>query len=130
VKGIELPINILVIVAIAVIVLLGIIALYFTGFGPFSGATALEGIKNSACRQLVQTYNCAGTTTAASITITNFDANNDGAINGAVTFGTWGVAANCNAAATSADNLASLCQCRYGRTTEAACRQMCGCPGV
>jgi hypothetical protein len=50
VKGVELPINILVVVAIAVIVLLGLVALYFIGFNPFSVTTALEAAKNNACR--------------------------------------------------------------------------------
>ena len=49
-KGVELPINILVIVAIAVIVLLGLVALYFIGFNPFSTTTALDSTKNSGCR--------------------------------------------------------------------------------
>ena len=49
-KGVELPINILVVVAIAVIVLLGLVALYFIGFNPFSVTTAVESAKNNACR--------------------------------------------------------------------------------
>jgi len=53
VKGVELPINILVVVAIAVIVLLGLVALYFIGFNPFSVSAGLEAIKNDGCRQLM-----------------------------------------------------------------------------
>lgn len=49
-KGVELPINILVVVAIAVIVLLGLVALYFIGFNPFSVTTALDAAKNTGCR--------------------------------------------------------------------------------
>ena len=49
-KGVELPINILVVVAIAVIVLLGLVALYFIGFNPFSVTSALEATKNQGCR--------------------------------------------------------------------------------
>ena len=49
-KGVELPINILVVVAIAVIVLLGLVALYFIGFNPFSVTTALDATKNTGCR--------------------------------------------------------------------------------
>lgn len=49
-KGIELPINILVVVAIAVIVLLGLVALYFIGFNPFSNTTALNAVKSDGCR--------------------------------------------------------------------------------
>ncbi len=124
-KGIELPINILVIVAIAVIVLLGMIALYFTGWGPFAGATSLEGIKNTACRQLVQTSNCG--ISSWTILVSNFDANKDGNINPLV--GAAYPAGACPIAGTG-DNLAQLCLCYYSRTKEAECRTLCGCPGV
>ena len=53
-KGIELPINILVIVAIAVIVLLGMVALYFAGWTPFSSSLSYQSVKNTACEQLVR----------------------------------------------------------------------------
>jgi amino acid transporter len=58
VKGVELPINILVVVAIAVIVLLGLVALYFVGFNPFSVTTALEATKNSGCREYMNRQTC------------------------------------------------------------------------
>lgn len=54
VKGIELPINILVIVAVAIIVLLGVIALFysswFTGTGPVSSQSAVTSACNQASR--------------------------------------------------------------------------------
>jgi hypothetical protein len=54
VKGIELPINILVIVAVAIIVLLGVIALFysswFTSTGPVSSQSAISAGCNSASR--------------------------------------------------------------------------------
>jgi len=56
VKGVELPINILVVVAIAVIVLLGLVALYFIGFNPFSVSAGIESIKNDACRRYINQY--------------------------------------------------------------------------
>ena len=49
-KGVELPINILVVVAIAVIVLLGLVALYFIGFNPISVTVSLDSAKNNNCR--------------------------------------------------------------------------------
>ena len=52
-KGVELPINILVVVAIAVIVLLGLVAMYFLGVNPFFGAAGVEAVKNDGCRKLV-----------------------------------------------------------------------------
>ena len=61
-KGIELPINILVVVAIAVIVLLGLVALYFIGFNPFSGSVGIESVKNQGCRLLLnQNPPCSNT---------------------------------------------------------------------
>ena len=46
-KGVELPINILVVVAIAVIVLLGMVALYLIGFNPISVTTAQDAANMS-----------------------------------------------------------------------------------
>jgi len=76
-KGVELPINILVIVAIAVIVLLGLVALYFTGFGPFSATAGIEAVKNQACTELNPRAGC--TSDVATITV-NYDVNGDGDI--------------------------------------------------
>jgi hypothetical protein len=107
VKGVELPINILVIVAIAVIVLLGLVALYFVGFNPFSTTAGLEGIKNKACQDLVQTNNCGVSTTTIQV---NYDVNGDDVVG-------------------STDTLDLLCSKYYSRTTEAACKGLCSCPG-
>ena len=122
-KGVELPINILVIVAIAVIVLLGLIALYFVGWGPFAGVAGLEGVKNEACRELVQGQNCGVET--LTITISNFDADGDGSNDPTQVF-TWTAPDN----STDGDNLAALCYYRYARTSDAACKTLCNCPGV
>jgi len=121
--SIGLPINILVIVAIAVIVLLGLIALYFVGWGPFAGTAGLEGIKNSACRVLVQGNNCAVET--STITISNFDADGDGSNDPASGFN-WNTPNNI----VEGDNLAALCYYQYARTSDAACKTLCNCPGV
>jgi len=105
-KGVELPINILVIVAIAVIVLLGLVALYFVGFNPFSTTAGLEGIKNKACQQLVQASNCNVATSTIPV---SYDVLADG------------LATN--------DFLDAFCAEYYGRPTEAACKALCSCPG-
>jgi hypothetical protein len=57
-KGIELPINVLVIVAIAVIVLLGLVVLYFIGFNPFSGSVSLTSLKSQGCSNFTLNYDC------------------------------------------------------------------------
>ena len=67
-KGIELPINILVVVAIAVIVLLGLVALYFIGFNPFSNTTALNAAKSSGCRLYMNQAPACSNWTAFNVT--------------------------------------------------------------
>jgi hypothetical protein len=57
-KGIELPINILVIVAIAVIVLLGLVALYFIGSDPFNKGISISSLKNVGCGNFTLAYDC------------------------------------------------------------------------
>jgi len=112
VKGVELPINILVIVAIAVIVLLGLIALYFVGWGPFAGAAGLEGVKNAACRELVQENRC-NLTTLSLIPTPNFDADKDGTP---------------GETAAAGDNLDNLCEKYFNYPDDADCGRLCGCP--
>ena len=56
-KGLELPVNILVVIAVAVIVLLGVTALYLAGFGPFAATTNVQTAWSSACNAVVA--NCA-----------------------------------------------------------------------
>jgi hypothetical protein len=100
----------LVIVAIAVIVLLGMVALYFAGWSPFSGSLSIQAAKNSACEELVR--NGCGSTTSV---IVQFDVDVSGT------------------AGDSGDTLQLLCQEYYGvaedsPTAVADCRDICGCP--
>lgn len=115
-KGVELPINVLVIVAIAVIVLLGLIALYFLGFGPFSELAGRESIKNNACVQ----YNQGGCTKSTKLQSVNYDVDKDGTITPAE------------------DNLYTLATTYYGCTddttttadeAETCAKRLCACPG-
>ena len=134
-KGISLPINVLVIIAIAVIILLALVALYFTGFGPFSTAVGLEGIRGENCRKLAQEQRCAEQTW--NIDVVGFDANQDNALTAGATWDWAGFATAlaaedtsdfCGLDATSSnDNLAALCGCYYNIDTESACRRLCGC---
>ena len=57
-KGVELPVNVLVIVAIAVIVLLGLVALFMGGFGGFAGSVESTQAWSNACGNVLA--NCAG----------------------------------------------------------------------
>jgi hypothetical protein len=102
-KGIELPVNVLVIVAIAVIVLLGLVVLYFIGFNPFSGSISLTSLKNAGCSNFSLNFDCGsrgGMTTAGIVLPDN----------------SYGYT-----------NLLALCQGQLGAANEAACRQVCGC---
>lgn len=78
-KGLELPINILVIVALAIMVLLGIFALFMGGFGTSSTGLTLEAAKTQGCQQLIRTGKCGIWDGAKNLTI-NFDSNQDGNI--------------------------------------------------
>jgi len=76
-KGLELPINVLVLIAVAVIVLLGIVALYFTGFLGPSGQVTLSTVTSTACGSW-QRQNYPD---ASNIEISNYDANGDNSLN-------------------------------------------------
>jgi hypothetical protein len=69
VKGIELPINILVVVAVAVIVLLGVVALYFSGWFSGTAPMTLEAAKAQACN-IASRQGCGvGVDTLVTITV-------------------------------------------------------------
>jgi hypothetical protein len=114
-KGVELPINVLVIIVIAVIVLLAIVAVYFAGWTPYASSAGVDAIKNDACRKM--SYDCSKDPTT--IEITNFDVDGDGSS---------GVDAS-GAPIDTGDNLQELCETYYdvGPTDLDACRRLCGC---
>jgi len=102
-KAVELPINVLVIVAIAVIVLLGIVVLYFIGFQPFSESISITSLKNVGCSNFSLNYDCGsrgGVTTDDIILPAN----------------SYGVT-----------NLLDLCTQKFGAADDAECRVVCGC---
>ena len=114
VKGVELPINILVIVAIAVIVLLGLVALYFTGFGPFSATAGIEAVKNQACTELNPRAGCTQSTDSIAV---GYDVDGDGTVDTAIP---------------TADNFTGFANRFYGcsMTDNGACaKRVCSCPG-
>jgi hypothetical protein len=109
-KGVELPINVLVIVVIAVIVLLAVVAVYFTGWTPYASSAEVETVKNDVCRQLVMGHSC--NEDPDQIEITNFDADMSGTID-------------------SNDDLQDLCDNYYGTLGDVdACKALCGCGEV
>lgn len=110
-KGLELPVNILVVIAVAVIVLLGITALYLAGFTPFGTSISTQSAWNAACQNVVASCSYYDTTDRLNDIVTIIDADGDG----------------------SNDDLMQLCQFLHKNATptsnEAAnCRRACGCP--
>lgn len=104
-KGVELPVNVLVIIAIAVIVLLGLIVLL--SFGTAGANPILIALdKGPACQQ----YNCGASATADSILVKR-DISGDGKVD-------------------TDDNLAKLCSSSgscSAAATEAEVQAWCGC---
>jgi hypothetical protein len=103
-RGVELPINVLVIVVIAVIVLLAVVAVYFAGWTPYASSAGTDAIKNDLCRRL--SYDCSKDPTTIP---SNFDVGDDGS--------------------TANDNLQGLCEVYYDITPADldGCRRLCGC---
>lgn len=125
-KGVELPINTIVILVIALIILLAILALFFSVWRPGVGGITLEAAKNNACQMLIST-GCGDTN---SIIVKDFDADEDGNLGTAETGSgwTWGTSVCGGAVSNNGDNLASLCACQYGKSDEDACKTICNCP--
>ncbi len=119
-KGIELPISTLVIIALVLLVLLGVLSLWMSGWVGGAGSISVEAAKNSGCSLLMRNYQTCASVNPASIIydstnpccygIVDYDVNQDG------TTGTPGV-----------DTLQALCGRYYGAPTASDCRKVCGC---
>jgi len=127
-KAIELPINTLIVIILAIIVLVAVIALFYTGLTPKVVISSKNALDNACMRMLNFKCNIDSNT----ILINNFDADNDGT-SGDVGSWTWGTS-NCGGnLIDNGDNLASLCACYYqisGATPEEAernCKSLCQC---
>ena len=124
-KGLELPINALIIIVVAVIVMIALIAMFYPAFLSGSSTVTLETAKSQACKALVEGNNC-NTTQAVlwNIYVYGFDADKDGTNNPGPNTG-----ANCQTS-TSQDNLYMLCKCHFQidpATDASSCRKLCGC---
>jgi len=129
-KGLELPINALIIIVLAVIVLISIILLFTTGIKlPQNVITAQTALSN-ACLLLYNNFNCAKSTN--SIVLNDFDADQDGSVGTLETGSGWTWGDSCNPSPPAdGDNLASLCACYFqvsGSGAEANCKKLCECP--
>jgi hypothetical protein len=112
-KGAELPINVLIILALAVIVLIAVLLMFYTPFSTGSSTVSLDTAKSQACHSLISGYGCSTTVDLKLIAVYNYNADDDA--NG-----------NMN---TLQDNLQALCEHKYQipATDTAACRKLCGC---
>jgi len=123
-KGLELPINTLIIIVIGLVILLALIAVLFGGFNIARPQMSLETAKNDACRQL-STMGCDYG--YALIPINSFDANRDNKMNPSGSFA-GDINSDCGTLATSGDNLATLCLCYYNFVEDKDCKKnVCGC---
>jgi hypothetical protein len=122
-KGLELPINVLIIVAIAIIVLIALVAMFYPNFKNSSITVNSDIYKSSAC-QIMMDRQCAPS--PSEITIANFDADQDGQQDSGSVW-TFGTSKCRDKAGTGKDNLASLCECYYSITNENSCKALCGC---
>jgi len=104
-KGIELPVNVLVIIVIAVIVIIALVAL-LTGGIPLLGPVQVSAVFNAGCTSLQD----QGCTNSAAIHV-NLDVADPKGID-------------------AADTLLVLCQTKYGALDDAACKKLCKCPGT
>ncbi len=103
-KGIELPINTLIILAVVIIVLLFLVGIFLTGGTSAGDVFAMQAAKNKACQGVVT--NCAGADTSA-ISV-DYDVGGD--------------------KDTSNNNLLELCK-KLGASDDTACKRLCGCTG-
>ncbi len=111
-KGVELPITALIIIALGLLVLLGVVALWMGGWSGGSTGVNVEAAKAAACGVVMREEAGCSTTTPSTILL-------DGTEPGVPAFDVPG----------AADNLQMLCETFYGVTAGSAseCRQVCGC---
>ena len=102
-KGIALPIETLVILVLAIVVLVGVIAFFLGVFNPSTSGIQLEAIKNLACQRFLS-LNCEDSDDVKNLDI---DLDDDGQTKG------------------DGDTLTLLCKLKYSNID---CRQLCNCP--
>ncbi|MFH1229504.1 MAG: hypothetical protein V1678_03715 [Candidatus Aenigmatarchaeota archaeon] len=109
-KGVELPINVMIIIVLAIIVLLAVMALFFGVWNPGKSSLSLETAKSSACNILIST-GCKDT----SIKVNNFDVDGDGITNDGTNVD-------------NGDTLQKLCELYYNTGSDVVkCKAICHC---
>jgi len=133
-KGIELPVNVLVIIAVAVLVMLALVAMYMAGMLGW-GPGAVQSAKTAACGQLMN-VNCNENPENFNV---NYDATGDGRIVGGrlSTNDNLQVLCNMNLGCKlkpqppATDNLASwVTGDPFNDGQRICCKQQCGCANI
>jgi len=123
-RGVELPINTMIIVVLCLIVLIAIVVLFFSTWDPGKGTLSQEAARNNACQLMVATR-C--TANPVNIVVRDFDADRDGFLNTAGA----GTGA-CASTPGQGDTLYMLCKCWYGISDalpdfDENCKDICMC---
>ena len=108
-KGLQLPVNLLIIVVIAIIVLVAVIGMFYNPISSGANSVSIDVAKSQACRSLVVGYECSLSVTLDTIRVDNYDVDGNGNNND--------------------DNLMDLCEEKFmiAAGDQAACRKLCGC---
>ncbi|RLJ03791.1 MAG: hypothetical protein DRP08_02995 [Candidatus Aenigmatarchaeota archaeon] len=104
-KGISLPINMLVILAVAVIVLLAVVAFFFSNVVKSGESVSLSTAWSNACTRVITTYGCSVDS-----------------VNSALDAGTFLVRYG-----NGTSPFDEICQIKLGTTDIATCISECGC---
>ncbi|MBU5575366.1 MAG: hypothetical protein KQA40_02805 [Candidatus Aenigmarchaeota archaeon] len=80
-KGIELPINLIVIIAIALIALIGVVFLLSGALSTSGSTVSLQAATSQGCQELIRSGKCGEVMKIFEIQIKDFDANKNGKIN-------------------------------------------------
>ena len=131
-KGVELPISTIVIIALILLVLLGVVALWISGFGGGAQGVTLEAAKSTACAEVMRYFEGCAAKDPKTVTISNFDANANGKSGIAEATQKFDntkadICTSTSLPADNGDNLQLLCYCYYNATTASDCRKICGC---
>lgn len=111
-KGLELPINMIIVVAVALLVLMTVFVFFLGSTGSGLGSIEKANLKNRMCTALSSGYSC-NPTNVNSISVTGYKKSGGGIVP--------------TTEATSRVTLLELCQLD-GISDAAACARSCGCP--
>jgi hypothetical protein len=131
-KGLELPMSTIIVIILVLIVLLGVVAIWISGFGGGATTISVEAAKSAGCGKLMRDVRgCTAVDPATilfdgtAIGVPKYDVNGDGHYCPA------DAVACAGPPALQDDSLQYLCVKYYGTTLidQVGCRKVCGCGG-